>query len=1349
MRRLAALALLLIALPGLGLAETFSDDFNGGSFANDDGTQPWSGPWAVSGDVTLTGTELQLREEDSEARRSADLTGYVDATVTIELRSIGQLEGSDRVALEVSSDGSNWRQLEEWRNDTSTTTFSADITAEISATTTVRLRVTRNTGASDEAWLFEYLEIDATPAVPVTPVPIAEYRLDGTTWSGLPGEVADNTGNGNDAVTVGTVTPTTGYVCGGALIPRNTTAAEQDAIDTGIDVDADIGDRGTIAFWYRSAAAWGGGGERMLFDASVGSKYFYLVLLNSGSLRFGLEDSDDDDFRFDTPTNLFAADTWVHIAATWDAVDGTMQVFVNGGLRDAWTFSPSGGLGPLGTLYLGDNRSGYHPSGTGNSADGVIDEARVYSGVLSAVEIAAVAAETHACPTPALTCFTDDFSRGSLGADWATSSSNGSFGDPVIASGSLRLTDASNSVATAATLLRRFPGADNLVTVEFTYNAYAGSGNGADGVGITFSDGSVTPQPGGYGGSLGYAQRSGFDGFSGGWLGIGIDEFGNFSNPTEGRVGGPGLVRDSISIRGSGSGGTGYPYIAGTASLSPEVDAVASAAPAPGHRYRITLDHSLGGGQAFVTVERDTGSGYTELIAPVDIFAANPGQDPVPTDWILSLTGSTGGQTNVHDIDDLQVCAVDLQPFGTTIDHYRFFHDGTGLTCAPESIVVRACLDADCTQEAGGTVTADLAPSGWVGGAGRSFSSGDTLQLWQTTPGNVTLDVTASNPPLRPFSAARCFVGGVEQPDCDLEFFDSGFAFDVPNHTADTTQGVAIRAVRRDDQTQLCVPSFQNVTRPVSLWAEYLNPTTGTQAVEVAATALGFAAPGTAIPLDFDNNGEAQMDLRYPDVGSLRLYARYEGTGDEAGLVITGQDDFVATPAAFALSIPGNPGAADASGGAFVRAGADFEVSVEARNASGAVTPNYGRETVPETVRLEPSLVAPAGQNNPAMVGAFGVFGEDCTGASAAAGTACGQFNWPEVGIITLLPGIGDADYLGAGDVTGAASGNVGRFIPHRLAVSGNTPLFDHACVAGSFSYAGEPFGFLTDPVLSVTALNVAGGTTLNYGGPFWRLAPDLAARDYANTAAATTATVSRVVDGGPAALAGAADYDGAGTLTVIGDSLRYDKTAAPEGPFDAAVDVLFTAADLTDADGACLDPDDDGVCDGLSLVDIAGTELRWGRLRADNAFGSELIDLSVPVQVEYFDGAAFIPNVADACTAGVTLTLTDADAGDGLLPGETCAWDAGNPGLSGIGCVGAAPAGRVYALPPVAGDLNVWLRASGAGNTGVLDLTVDAPSWLEFDWSGAGPGDPTARVSFGVFSGSTRQIYIRELFGQ
>ena len=44
------------------------------------------------------------------------------------------------------------------------------------------------------------------------------------------------------------------------------------------------------------------------------------------------------------------------------------------------------------------------------------------------------------------------------------------------------------------------------------------------------SDSSVTPQAGAFGGPLGYGAKSGISGFAGGWLGIGIDEFGNFSN---------------------------------------------------------------------------------------------------------------------------------------------------------------------------------------------------------------------------------------------------------------------------------------------------------------------------------------------------------------------------------------------------------------------------------------------------------------------------------------------------------------------------------------------------------------------------------------------------------------------------------------------------------------------------------------------------------------------------------------------------------------------------------------------------------------------------------------------------
>ncbi len=84
---------------------------------------------------------------------------------------------------------------------------------------------------------------------------------------------------------------------------------------------------------------------------------------------------------------------------------------------------------------------------------------------------------------------------------------------------------------------------------------------------------------------------------------------------------------------------------------------------------------------------------------------------------------------------------------------------------------------------------------------------------------------------------------------------------------------------------------------------------------------------------------------------------------------------------------------------------------------------------------------------------------------------------------------MGDADYLGAGDVTTSPpSGPVGRFYPFDFALTRNTPTFASAC-SSNFTYIGQPFTYATLPVATVTARNAAGGTTQNYVGNFMKIA--------------------------------------------------------------------------------------------------------------------------------------------------------------------------------------------------------------------------------------------------------------------
>jgi type IV pilus assembly protein PilY1 len=113
-----------------------------------------------------------------------------------------------------------------------------------------------------------------------------------------------------------------------------------------------------------------------------------------------------------------------------------------------------------------------------------------------------------------------------------------------------------------------------------TYRGDSGGGghDGADGIGFFLIDGAYTPYDlGAFGGSLGYTcsnvnndpklhpdgtQRS-FDGLQRAYLGLGIDEYGNFLNQGDNTATGYGYVPGRIGLRGAGNvfwGGLAFNY---------------------------------------------------------------------------------------------------------------------------------------------------------------------------------------------------------------------------------------------------------------------------------------------------------------------------------------------------------------------------------------------------------------------------------------------------------------------------------------------------------------------------------------------------------------------------------------------------------------------------------------------------------------------------------------------------------------------------------------------------------------------------------------------------------------------
>ena len=403
----------------------FCDDFESG-LAN----------WTIlrAGGDAGTGTHTALSPTHSlylrwgvvsVTSRTADLSGLTTGSIQYWVRRgddgfSEDPDGGEDLVVEYYSSSGTWVVLDTFTGaGTPGQTFFRSYALPADARHPgfrLRFRMTGGSGSDYDYWHVD--DVCLGPSGFPAPTPLAHYAMEEPAWNGTSGEVKDGSGNGNHGTAVGGADTTPdGKVCRGGEIPANTSSAVQDAIDTGLDVDTDIGRRGTVAFWYRARQRWENGARRMLFDASTevynnfNDKYFFLQL-DDGRLEFRFEDGNDADFEVRTGELDYPGGTWVHIAVTWDFVANRFQIYVNGALEAERTFSTNGVIpSELGTLYLGDNRSGYHPGGTGNSADGTLDEAYIYSTVLTRSQIQTIMNATHSCA--ALAGFTIDVGTGS------------------------------------------------------------------------------------------------------------------------------------------------------------------------------------------------------------------------------------------------------------------------------------------------------------------------------------------------------------------------------------------------------------------------------------------------------------------------------------------------------------------------------------------------------------------------------------------------------------------------------------------------------------------------------------------------------------------------------------------------------------------------------------------------------------------------------------------------------------------------------------------------------------------------------------------------------------------------
>ncbi len=438
------------------------------------------------------------------------------------------------------------------------------------------------------------------------------------------------------------------------------------------------------------------------------------------------------------------------------------------------------------------------------------------------------------------------------------------------------------------------------------------------------------------------------------------------------------------------------------------------------------------------------------------------------------------------------------------------------------------------------------------------------------------------------------------------------------------------------------------------------------------------------------------------------------------------------------------------SGGNVHKAGRPFRMDTTAINASGITTTNYsGSPGAMLTVCLLPGTPTTCTLGTLAP-GSWAAASGVVTSTTASYSEA-GAFTMKLVD--TSFADVDVADSSTTERYIESAAINVGRFVPDYFSViTNNTPAFktfnDATCPSRSFTYIGQSFGYTTAPQALITARNFAGATTQNYSGALWRPTPAFAYSSVSGTLDVSLVTVPTVTP----------NNNGTGSENVaITDLLAYVRNlTTPQSPFNASISLNMSVSDTSEAGVAgngTISTTTPAIFNGTGsgIAFDSGNEFRYGRFRLGNAFGSELLDLPIPAEAQYWNGTVFVTNSADNCTM---ITATNVTMGNYLANLSAC--------KTAISISGRLSSGKsnLKLFKPGAGnngsvDVTVNLGAAATGQTCVAPLpaaqqaaTAANQLYLQGKWTGTSYNqNPRVRATFGVYKNANELIYMRELY--